>query len=122
MILNVPVPVTDLRREDVVSHIPDSLSPAYVGVAHSFHFGEDGAHCDVCGLVAFLIDEHPPVRHTESVMSHLSAPHTPTAPQPPTIQPSNHPTGKGMYSGDVDILHMPAAYLTGTHVQVIVVV
>ncbi len=93
-ILNVPAcmkgfsqPVTDLWREDVVGHIPDSLRSVQIGVAHSFHFAEDGAHCCVCGLVAFLVDEHPPVRDTESILSGLSAPQTPTPPQP-----SNHPT------------------------------
>lgn len=60
--------VTDLWREDIISHVPDSLSPAVVGVAHSFHFGEDGADGRVCGLVTFLIDENPPVHDTESVL------------------------------------------------------
>lgn len=46
--------------EDVVCHVPDSLCPVHISVAHTFHFGEDGADCCVCGLVAFLIDEHPP--------------------------------------------------------------
>lgn len=63
-------PLTDLRREDVVGHVPDGLNPAHVSVAHSLHFGEHGAHCRVCGLVAFLIDEDPPVKDT----SVLSAP------------------------------------------------
>ena len=62
-------PVTNLRGKDVVGHIPDSLGPVHAAVAHSFHFGEYGAHCYVCGLVAFFVDEHPPVRDTESMMS-----------------------------------------------------
>lgn len=60
-------PVTNLRREDVVSHIPDPLSSVDIGIAHSLHFGEDWAHCCVSGLVSSLIDEHPPVRGSESV-------------------------------------------------------
>lgn len=60
--------VTDLWREDIISHVPDPLSPAVVGVAHSFHFGEDGADGRVCGLVTFLIDENPPVHETESIL------------------------------------------------------
>lgn len=67
-ILNVPAcvkglsqPVTNLRGEDVVGHVPHFLGSIHIGVAHSFHFGEDGAHSCVCGLVAFLVDEHPPI-------------------------------------------------------------
>lgn len=63
---------TNLWREDIVGNIPDSLISIHIGVAHAFHFGEDGADCRVCGLVAFLVDENPPVRDTQSVMSNLS--------------------------------------------------
>lgn len=62
-------PATDLRREDVVGHVPDSLGSIHIGVAHSFHFTEDGADCCVCGLVTFLVDEHPPGNGTESTPS-----------------------------------------------------
>lgn len=63
--------VTHLRREDIVGWIPDSLHPTHVGVAHTFHFGEDRADGRVCGLVAFLVDENPPVwRHRELLACH----------------------------------------------------
>ena len=92
---------TNLRREDVVGHIPDSLFSTHIGVAHSFHFGGDRADCCVSGLVAFLIDEHPPVRDTQQasrkVCEHIRTPLYPS-------RPSN-PMGKDMYMGDVDILH-----------------
>lgn len=77
--------VTDLRGEDVVGHIPDSLFSFVVGVAHSFHFGEDRADCRVRGLVAFLIDENPPVRDKGSILSALRFP--------------LHPRGKGTHKG-----------------------
>lgn len=63
----IPTMVSDLpwaphlRREDVVGHVPHPLGSVHIGVAHSLHFAEDGAHRSVRGLVAFLVDEHPPV-------------------------------------------------------------
>lgn len=51
---------TNLGGEDVVGDVPDPLAAVDVGVAHAFHFAEDGAHRCVRGLVSLLVDEHPP--------------------------------------------------------------
>lgn len=80
--------VTDLWREDIISHVPDPLSPAVVGVAHSFHFGEDGADGRVCGLVTFLIDENPPVHETEH-----------------SVQNPTSPQSKGLHKDDTGTAH-----------------
>lgn len=51
---------TNLRWEHKVRHIPHLLFSAHIGVTHTFHFGKDRADSWICGLVALLIDEHPP--------------------------------------------------------------
>lgn len=75
--------VANLRGEDVVSHVPHRLPPAYVGVAHSLHFGEHRAHSCVCGLVTFLINEDPPVKETYDSSIIVST----TFLRNPTVQP-----------------------------------
>lgn len=100
-------PITNLRGEDVVGHIPDPLVPLHLGVAHPFHFGIDRADCCVGGLVAFLIDEHPPVDGTQGV-SELSAPQTRTLKARPTPAHPIYllsPTGRGMSAADGDAVH-----------------
>lgn len=107
--------VTNLWREDVVGYVPHSLLSAHVGVAHSFHFGKDGADGRVCGLVTFLVDEHPPVRDKGRNRSGPSPPQIPATPLPSIWA---HRQG---HSVDLDMEHcnlaMPTARLTRESVE-----
>lgn len=91
---------TNLGGEDVVGDVPDPLASVDVGVAHAFHFAVDGAHRRVRGLVSLLVDEHPPAKGAESILSGPSV--QPTVRRYPGAR--TH-TGDGIRQGFISIPH-----------------